>query len=334
MWAGKITARLPLNMKNTALLLFAISSAAFVLNGCKEDTLDAQFSADKTSIKAFEAVRFSHQTIYSGNGRVYLEWEFQGGTPATSTAPNPTVTYKSPGKYTVSLRVKAGDDGLSDTEVRIDYITVGEPAYKVAYGGTLPTALKNVLQQSPDEVRFVRMALNSNGQGKYFVAGENSLPVLETWSTMEPVLYAHRYTLDPACYMNLGGDWVVTYEKRKYEFKSISLFVTTTMNEAAADGKDFLRLDIDSDGGYALLTNSGFRSNSTTTGILNQHDRYARGFAFGSNRHWAVIWERDYTTSANCPTTLKNTLQSLKAEGHEFVDIEIAENEAWVVVYR
>ena len=32
-------------------------------------------------------------------------WEFQGGTPATSTAANPTVSYSSPGEYSVKLTV-------------------------------------------------------------------------------------------------------------------------------------------------------------------------------------------------------------------------------------
>lgn len=47
-------------------------------------------------------------------------WSFEGGTPATSTAQNPSVTYNSPGVYDVQLIV---DDGsVIDTLLMEDYI--------------------------------------------------------------------------------------------------------------------------------------------------------------------------------------------------------------------
>lgn len=50
------------------------------------------------------------------------EWTFEGGTPATSTAQNPSVTYNSVGTYDVQLIV---DDGTTrDTLLMVDYIDV------------------------------------------------------------------------------------------------------------------------------------------------------------------------------------------------------------------
>ncbi len=51
-------------------------------------------------------------------------WRFEGGSPATSTNPNPVVTYNAPGTYKVTLVVNnsAGTDSL----VRDAYITVQE----------------------------------------------------------------------------------------------------------------------------------------------------------------------------------------------------------------
>lgn len=49
-------------------------------------------------------------------------WTFQGGTPNTSTAQNPTVSYSAPGTYDVTL-VATNSNG-SDTEVKTGYITV------------------------------------------------------------------------------------------------------------------------------------------------------------------------------------------------------------------
>lgn len=49
-------------------------------------------------------------------------WSFPGGTPSSSTAQNPVVTYSTPGNYTVTLT--ASDGTSSMTEVKTNYVTV------------------------------------------------------------------------------------------------------------------------------------------------------------------------------------------------------------------
>ncbi len=49
-------------------------------------------------------------------------WSFPGGSPATSTAQNPTVTYSTAGAYNVVLTVSGG--GSSVTRSRTQYIKV------------------------------------------------------------------------------------------------------------------------------------------------------------------------------------------------------------------
>lgn len=51
-----------------------------------------------------------------------LLWTFSGGTPATSTAPAPGVTFNIPGKHDVSLKVINGTDSVEVTKT--DYISV------------------------------------------------------------------------------------------------------------------------------------------------------------------------------------------------------------------
>jgi len=52
------------------------------------------------------------------------DWIFDGGIPASSSDPNPTVIYDEPGEYAVTLTV-SNPEG-SDTETKIDYIVVGD----------------------------------------------------------------------------------------------------------------------------------------------------------------------------------------------------------------
>ncbi len=80
---------------------------------------NAQFSVGETIGCAPFSVKMINQS--SGNELEY-EWTFNGGTPATSTEREPTVTYTSPGIY--SIRLVAYNGISSDTLIREDYIEV------------------------------------------------------------------------------------------------------------------------------------------------------------------------------------------------------------------
>ena len=72
-----------------------------------------------TSIIEGESVNFSD--LSSGAITMWY-WEFEGGTPATSTDQNPTITYNLEGVYDVSLTVSNGTS--TNTSVKTDYIAV------------------------------------------------------------------------------------------------------------------------------------------------------------------------------------------------------------------
>lgn len=56
-----------------------------------------------------------------------IEWTFEGGTPATSTAENPTVTYNTLGTYKVTLSAHRQSPLSESTKTVEGYITVVEP---------------------------------------------------------------------------------------------------------------------------------------------------------------------------------------------------------------
>jgi len=82
----------------------------------------ANFSGNPTSITTGGSVAFTDQ---STNSPTSWAWTFEGGTPSTSTAQNPTVTYATAGTYDVTLM--ATNAGGTDSEVKTDYITVTDP---------------------------------------------------------------------------------------------------------------------------------------------------------------------------------------------------------------
>ncbi|MGD2093265.1 MAG: PKD domain-containing protein, partial [Candidatus Aminicenantes bacterium] len=91
----------------------------------------ADFVASSTNISAGDSVDFTDQ---STNVPTSWSWTFEGGTPGSSTDQNPTVTYSTPGTYTVTL--VAGNAAGSDTETKVDYIFVAEKPYCASQGTT------------------------------------------------------------------------------------------------------------------------------------------------------------------------------------------------------
>jgi PKD repeat protein len=81
--------------------------------------LTAIFTSDETEICAEESVAFSDLSLGSPSS---WSWTFEGGSPETSSAQNPTVMYFIAGSYDVTLEVSDGMETVSITME--DYITV------------------------------------------------------------------------------------------------------------------------------------------------------------------------------------------------------------------
>lgn len=80
----------------------------------------AQFTANTTSIAPGGSVNFTDQSTGSPTS---WSWTFQGGSPGTSTAQNPSnIVYAAAGTYDVTLTVTNGQG--SNTMTKTDYITV------------------------------------------------------------------------------------------------------------------------------------------------------------------------------------------------------------------
>jgi Zn-dependent metalloprotease len=91
----------------------------------------ANFTASTTNPSVGGSVTF---TDTSTNTPTSWSWSFEGGTPATSTAQNPTITYNTEGTFDVSLTATNAQG--SDGETKVDYITVSAVPYCTSSGGS------------------------------------------------------------------------------------------------------------------------------------------------------------------------------------------------------
>ncbi|MBV6405608.1 MAG: PKD domain-containing protein [Flavobacteriales bacterium] len=80
----------------------------------------SDFTADRTGVCAGGTVTFDDLSLL---GPTSWSWSFPGGTPATSTVQDPTVTYATPGTYAVTLTA-SNANGTGSTMTKTAYITV------------------------------------------------------------------------------------------------------------------------------------------------------------------------------------------------------------------
>ncbi|MFL5754463.1 MAG: PKD domain-containing protein [Bacteroidia bacterium] len=79
----------------------------------------ANFTANRQVVCAGQTVNFTDLSSFNPTS---WSWTFQGGTPAASTAQNPSVVYNTPGTYSVALT--ATNANGNNTYSQVTYITV------------------------------------------------------------------------------------------------------------------------------------------------------------------------------------------------------------------
>jgi PKD repeat protein len=135
-------------------------------------TVSADFSANKTSVCPGGSITFTNLTTGTPTG---YNWTFAGGTPATSTATNPVVTYATAGTYTVTLT--ATNATGSDTETKTGFITVSgtqaPPLIEGFEGTTFAPANWEIYNPQDDATWFRQTGSSGFGIGTASAAFDN-----------------------------------------------------------------------------------------------------------------------------------------------------------------
>lgn len=194
----------------------------------------ADFTANVTTITAGASISFTDLSIYNPTS---WSWSFTGGTPASSTQQNPTITYNTPGTFTVTLT--ATNANGSDVETKTAYITVN------ANTGC------DTLGDLPYNPTYTPTIYSVSPAGNGFVAGTNSL--------LRKAM-AEYYNATPFTYMTSMSFWF----GKRYSLtpsKTVTLFVkngtggtpganlytqTITMGEIMADNDGYMFFELPS----------------------------------------------------------------------------------------
>ncbi len=93
------------------------------------DLCIADFSSDVQVICAGSSVTFYDDSYHNVTSR---NWTFTGGSPASSSSQNPTVTYNTGGVYSVSLEVSDGSSTITETKTNY-IIVISDPGVSPPY---------------------------------------------------------------------------------------------------------------------------------------------------------------------------------------------------------
>jgi PKD repeat protein len=105
----------------------------------------ANFTSDKTFLCPGMTVNYTDQSVF---GPTYWSWTFQGGTPATSNAQNPSIVYNTPGTYSVVLT--ATNVNGSSVMTKTTYINVSPTNALPLVEGFEPVAFPPAMWQNYD----------------------------------------------------------------------------------------------------------------------------------------------------------------------------------------
>lgn len=220
----------------------------------------ADFSANEYMICAGTPVTF---TDGSWNGApTQWSWTFAGGSPATSTAQNPTVNYTNPGLYDVSLTVTNNQGNSSTTKVGIVRVssTSAEDNNWIFVDG---------FEQENEPFANRWIVLNSGG-GNY------------KWDRFAGAGYNNWYSAKMTNYGNTSGDLdeLISPSFKLNNIPSPSLKFKVSYAQTSSSSADILKVFLSTDCGKtwtvrysktgAALSTTGISGNTFTPSNTSQ----------------------------------------------------------------
>ncbi|MGB1184568.1 MAG: M43 family zinc metalloprotease [Schleiferiaceae bacterium] len=137
---------------------------------------EAMFKASQSVICEGSTVQFEDASTF-GNATSW-KWTFQGGTPSSSTAKNPSVVYNNPGNFNVKLEVSNATGATS--LLQTGFVSVrrnsGYTWYNTFTSGfefnTVPNGTWHVDNPDGDQIKWQRNGFNAS-EGNYSVKLDN-----------------------------------------------------------------------------------------------------------------------------------------------------------------
>lgn len=203
---------------------------------------EADFDADKLIICEGESVNFNDLSYHAPAS---WDWSFSGGSPATSSDENPTVTYNTAGEYQVSLTVSDGSGSASETKsAYIKVLSDTGQAVPISEHFEWVTSIPTVtwINNSPSDSWELETQYGANGSSKSIK--------LNNYGTASGVShYLESNTID----MSGSGPIILTFD---YAYK-----------KRASSNNEYLRIYASQDCGESWVITKNIQGSSFGAGV-------------------------------------------------------------------
>lgn len=239
-----------------------------------------QAEAEGNTVAAFidDKVNFVNQS--AGNGTLTYAWTFEGGTPATSTEENPTVTYYAPGTFGVTLTVTAG--AATDTKTIKGFVKVSykKPVAAAVFPDSIYTAF-------PNSVPFVE-----SGNKVTLVDASTNHPQKWHWEILDSKNNVVATSDEPTITASLDGSATGAVNSSAY-YK----YTLTVSNEG---GEDTFRSASQAIkvGGYNEIWNVSKEEKPNNSLAYFLPDSIGKGYLGGANDAGITAWAEKFNASA------------------------------------
>jgi photosystem II stability/assembly factor-like uncharacterized protein len=263
---------------------FACGSGGTILK--YEPVLVADFTSNITTVCSGGTVNFYDNSAGSIDS---WAWTFEGGSPSSSTVPNPIVTYASAGTFNVELTVTSGT--YSSTELKTDYITViTTPAQPDTPAGPANVCGEGSYQYSTQSVQYAESyswAVNPGSAGT--ISGNGTTGTFLASNTWEGN-YAIKVRAGNACG---NGPWSPDFTGTLWHNPIAFSFVG---DGAFCEGEPGFEIILD--GSETGVTYELFKDDITTGQILAGTGDSLNFGLFTETGLYSVIGNTDHCTQA------------------------------------
>src|SRR6185312_6251392 len=296
------------------------SSSAFnIFSNCM--AVNPQFAGSPTTVCPGGTVKFTDKSTSTGTITGW-KWTFTGGTPSTSTVQNPTITYSTPGTYSVKEVVTstAGKDSVTYTAYIYVPSTGTLPVSEVFQASTFPpTGWYLHLPVATDSVWEHCTSLGSNSsECMYFPA--NCGNVVNISGERQQVYtpdYNFTSATNPEMWFDVAyepssvptySDTLVIYYSTDCGTTWTSLYSKGGMTLCTTGSTTKSGTDVNGSGCFVPPNSGAWRTDSVNISAVKGKSNVM--FSFESRSGWGnIIYVDNINITATKPTSVQNLAQ-------------------------
>lgn len=287
---------------------------------------EANFTSNKAVVcqNSFNTITFTN-TSYNGIF-TNTQWSFPGGNPTTSTANSPVITYTTPGKYDVTLKVINGNDSMAITKPNfVSVLPNTGSSYPFTEGFETTTSLDGLdwFSNSFDTINNWQITNTTSYSGTKSVMLNNFDNLMST----KDELYSKVINLTGATALNISFKYAYA-EKDSSSNDRLQLYISNNCNNSWLQRLNLVNTALET----ALMTATSFiPANSgewkqATTSIPSSFMTAGFRFKFvytsnGGNNIYIDDINLDVNAGINDQDQLSSTFQLFPNPAKEYVNI-------------